>query len=360
MKVSLHCGHKRSSGGFMFFSYIPLRHPLECCLDVVDKVQLGNIHYELQKHFLRPPSLSTWYNETLLNICGGVCRLINGFFANHIRHHGQTIHLSTFFFLSPTSDLPETPVDLVINCLDSHENGFLRDQPWYKTAADWANQNRAPVLSIDPPVSGQAHAVEAKWSLSLGLPLPLSEGAGRVYLCDIGIPRQVFQEVGIKYHSPFGCKFVVPLHSEWTFDQVTESEPALKIWKWRPVGTNQLFYCGRTIGEIQSKGSYGRNCSCDIPDVLKVEENTCLLAMSAFHCLTINFHLDGFSWSINCAVISRKHQNCLLGSHLLGLGFLLLLRCYLASQIEDFVLTLYTDALMYSDFYFFSLVGMGV
>uniref|UniRef100_A0A8C1I945 Enhancer of mRNA-decapping protein 3 n=1 Tax=Cyprinus carpio TaxID=7962 RepID=A0A8C1I945_CYPCA len=116
--------------------------------------------------------------------------------------------------VSNVKDLPETPVDLVINCLDSHENGFLREQPWYKAAADWANQNRAPVLSIDPPVSGQAHAVEAKWSLSLGLPLPLSEGAGRVYLCDIGIPRQVFQEVGIKYHSPFGCKFVIPLHSE--------------------------------------------------------------------------------------------------------------------------------------------------
>ncbi|XP_051975827.1 enhancer of mRNA-decapping protein 3-like isoform X2 [Xyrauchen texanus] len=115
--------------------------------------------------------------------------------------------------VSNVKDLPETPVDLVINCLDSHENGFLRDQPWYKAAADWANQNRAPLLSIDPPVSGQEHAVEAKWSLSLGLPLPLSEGAGRVYLCDIGIPRQVFQEVGIKYHSPFGCKFVIPLHS---------------------------------------------------------------------------------------------------------------------------------------------------
>ncbi|XP_042571372.1 enhancer of mRNA-decapping protein 3-like [Cyprinus carpio] len=116
--------------------------------------------------------------------------------------------------VSNVKDLPETPVDLVINCLDSHENGFLSEQPWYKAAADWANQNRAPVLSIDPPVSGQAHAVEAKWSLSLGLPLPVSEGAGRVYLCDIGIPRQVFQEVGIKYHSPFGCKFVIPLHSE--------------------------------------------------------------------------------------------------------------------------------------------------
>lgn len=111
------------------------------------------------------------------------------------------------------TDLPDTPVDLIINCLDCHENTFLMDQPWYRAAADWANQNRAPVLSLDPPASGQRQAVEAKWSLSLCLPLALAEGAGRVYLCDIGIPRQVFQEVGIKYHSPFGCKFVIPLHS---------------------------------------------------------------------------------------------------------------------------------------------------
>nr|XP_057942425.1 enhancer of mRNA-decapping protein 3 [Doryrhamphus excisus]XP_057942426.1 enhancer of mRNA-decapping protein 3 [Doryrhamphus excisus] len=115
--------------------------------------------------------------------------------------------------VSNIKDLPDTPVDLIINCLDCHENTFLMDQPWYRAAADWANQNRAPVLSIDPPVSGRGPAVEAKWSLSLCLPLPLAEGAGRVYLCDIGIPRQVFQEVGIKYHSPFGCKFVIPLHS---------------------------------------------------------------------------------------------------------------------------------------------------
>ncbi|XP_012697000.1 enhancer of mRNA-decapping protein 3 [Clupea harengus] len=115
--------------------------------------------------------------------------------------------------VASVKDLPTSPVDLVINCLDSHENAFLQDQPWYRAAGDWASQNRAPVLSIDPPVSGQEAAVEAKWSLSLGLPLPLSESGGRVYLCDIGVPKQVFQEVGIKYHSPFGCKFVIPLHS---------------------------------------------------------------------------------------------------------------------------------------------------
>ena len=34
--------------------------------------------------------------------------------------------------LFPPADLPTSPVDLVINCLDCPENAFLRDQPWYK------------------------------------------------------------------------------------------------------------------------------------------------------------------------------------------------------------------------------------
>ncbi|MGH0146553.1 UNVERIFIED_CONTAM: hypothetical protein FKN15_008777 [Acipenser sinensis] len=115
--------------------------------------------------------------------------------------------------VSSVKDLPDSPVDLVINCLDCHENAFLQDQAWYWAAVDWANQNRAPVLSIAPPVSTREQAVDAKWSLCLGLPLPLAESAGRVYLCDIGIPRHIFQAVGINYHSPFGCKFSIPLHS---------------------------------------------------------------------------------------------------------------------------------------------------
>lgn len=115
--------------------------------------------------------------------------------------------------VSSIKDLPVSPVDLVINCLECHENPLLREQSWYQSAADWANKNRAPVLSIDPPVSEQPQNVEAKWTLSLGLPLPLADKESRVYLCDIGLPKMIYQEVGISYHSPFGCKFVIPLHS---------------------------------------------------------------------------------------------------------------------------------------------------
>lgn len=144
-------------------------------------------------------------------------------------------------FLSKFPDLPDTPVDLVINCLDCHENPYLREQPWYRAAVEWGNQNRAPVLSIDPPVGELEHVIDAKWSLALGLPLPLGESAGRLYLCDIGIPKKVFQEVGISYHSPFGCKFVIPLHSAWSWLGAEEEEctncktlrrlAARKVWR---------------------------------------------------------------------------------------------------------------------------------
>nr|XP_033934890.1 enhancer of mRNA-decapping protein 3-like [Pseudochaenichthys georgianus] len=115
--------------------------------------------------------------------------------------------------VASSRDLPQTPVDLVINCLDHHENPLLREQSWYQAAALWANQNRAPVLSIDPAVGTVPQSVAAKWTLFLGLPLDVEQAESKVYLCDVGIPKRVFQEVGIGYHSPFGCKFVIPLHT---------------------------------------------------------------------------------------------------------------------------------------------------
>ncbi|KAM7406476.1 hypothetical protein PAMP_000850 [Pampus punctatissimus] len=38
-------------------------------------------------------------------------------------------------------DLPASPIDLIINCLDCHENPLLREQSWYQSVIDWANQN---------------------------------------------------------------------------------------------------------------------------------------------------------------------------------------------------------------------------
>lgn len=109
-----------------------------------------------------------------------------------------------FFFL----ELSTAPVDLIILALlDSNTTSKKAIQP----AARWANENRAQVLALDPPQSGTA-GVTAKCSLIPGLPLGYDSCNGKLYLCNVGIPLQVFKDVGIKYVSPFGPKFYMPLY----------------------------------------------------------------------------------------------------------------------------------------------------
>lgn len=78
--------------------------------------------------------------------------------------------------------------------------------------ATWANNNRAPVLAIEPPSAGTP-GIMTKFSLLGGLPLSHSADNGRLYLCNLALPAKVFSDVGITYRSPFGPKFVIPLYS---------------------------------------------------------------------------------------------------------------------------------------------------
>ena len=50
-------------------------------------------------------------------------------------------------------------------------------------------------------------------TLTWGLPLSHSPQAGKLYLANTGIPRNIYKEIGIKYSSPFGAKFVIPLQA---------------------------------------------------------------------------------------------------------------------------------------------------
>lgn len=112
--------------------------------------------------------------------------------------------------ISNLKDLPSGSVDIIINALDNQDSPNLKDQTWYKTLVEWANQNRAPVLAMDPPA--ESSSVQAKWCLSIGLPLNISLQSSQLYLCDLGFSKKVFSEVGIKYVSPFSHKFIIPLH----------------------------------------------------------------------------------------------------------------------------------------------------
>lgn len=100
---------------------------------------------------------------------------------------------------------------MIISALNSHENQLLQDQSWVVSLVTWANKNKAPVVAIDPPVGGTG--INTKWSLSVAMPLGLSDSCGQVYLCDLSLPNKIYKEINITYRSPFGHKFVIPLHS---------------------------------------------------------------------------------------------------------------------------------------------------
>lgn len=99
---------------------------------------------------------------------------------------------------------------MIINCMDSHENSFLKDQAWYQSHVRWVSHSRAPVFSVDPPI--ETVDILPKWCLYPVLPLARTDVNPQVYLCDLGLPKKVFSKAGITYKSPFSHKFVIPLH----------------------------------------------------------------------------------------------------------------------------------------------------
>ncbi|XP_050084287.1 enhancer of mRNA-decapping protein 3 [Anopheles aquasalis] len=104
-----------------------------------------------------------------------------------------------------TTDVESLPsCDLVIMASTNH----LPSPALRKFVTD----SRAPVLAIKPPNEG-FEGIPIKCSI---LPiLPMSgiheEACGRLYLCNIGIPNQVFEDCSFRYASPFD-KFVIPIH----------------------------------------------------------------------------------------------------------------------------------------------------
>lgn len=71
--------------------------------------------------------------------------------------------------------------------------------------------NRSPVLAIDPPAAG-IDGINIKCSILPLLPFEDIQLCGKPYLCNLSIPDSIICDAGIKYKSPFGNKFIIPLH----------------------------------------------------------------------------------------------------------------------------------------------------
>lgn len=109
--------------------------------------------------------------------------------------------------ITTVNNLPEI-ADLIVVALAEHSDKLML----YSSLTNWINNNRAPVLALDPPAVGTP-GVQTKFSLVPVLPLAHSSENGKIYLCNLGFPIEIFSQVGIKYQSPFGPKFVIPLHA---------------------------------------------------------------------------------------------------------------------------------------------------
>ncbi|KAG5896748.1 hypothetical protein JTB14_031728 [Gonioctena quinquepunctata] len=108
--------------------------------------------------------------------------------------------------LNHVSELPNVSDLIIVALCEDTDN-----PKHYPLLAEWVKKNKAPVLALDPPTIGTP-GVTPKFSLLPVLPLPHSSNNGKLYLCNLGFPVDIFNEVGIKYKSPFGPKFVIPLH----------------------------------------------------------------------------------------------------------------------------------------------------
>ncbi|MEE9431553.1 MAG: NAD(P)H-hydrate epimerase [Melioribacteraceae bacterium] len=84
----------------------------------------------------------------------------------------------------------------------------------------WANKQNIKILSLDVPsginsTTGETYGefIKANRTLTLALPKTglLPELTGDLFLGDLGIPKMVYKQIGIKYSDPFGNEFIVNL-----------------------------------------------------------------------------------------------------------------------------------------------------
>jgi NAD(P)H-hydrate epimerase len=113
--------------------------------------------------------------------------------------------------------------DLVLDALIGYS---LRGDPAGRAAEliRWANQQSAPMLSLDTPsglnvTTGMAGhpCVRATATMTLALPkiglLGASERVGRLYLADISVPPVVYERMGLHVGNPFAEGAIVEVGS---------------------------------------------------------------------------------------------------------------------------------------------------
>jgi NAD(P)H-hydrate epimerase len=118
------------------------------------------------------------------------------------------------------SNLTGQKFDLIVDALIGYS---LKGAPSgaYADLIGWANSTETKILSLDVPsgldsttgaIPGLVIRAEATVTLALPKIGLIFGDAGRLLLGDIGIPFETYRRLNLGYFSPFGSRYVVPLH----------------------------------------------------------------------------------------------------------------------------------------------------
>jgi NAD(P)H-hydrate epimerase len=110
---------------------------------------------------------------------------------------------------------PDIIVDAIIGySLSSAPQGIVLE------IIKFINKNNIPTISLDIPTgvlatSGENPGEFVKPEITLTLALPKTglypDKCGEIILADIGIPKVVYEKIGLKYNSPFSDKYIIPI-----------------------------------------------------------------------------------------------------------------------------------------------------
>lgn len=116
-------------------------------------------------------------------------------------------------------ELSKEKPDIIIDAIIGYS---LKGEPKGRALEliNWANKQLGIKVSLDVPsgvnaTSGEKAKNFIKPDLTLTLALPktglLPEVTGELFLGDIGIPGEVFRNIGVDYKNPFGQKFFIKI-----------------------------------------------------------------------------------------------------------------------------------------------------
>lgn len=121
--------------------------------------------------------------------------------------------LSDTKIIQNVDEIKTEAIDLIINGLDSGiNNNLINSQLWFRNLVKYLSICKANILSIDPSPEGSL--IQSKYSIVPILPQQMNKNCGRIYLCDLGLSPKIFNNLNIKYQSPFGAKFIIPLYDD--------------------------------------------------------------------------------------------------------------------------------------------------